>query len=130
MDAERIQLQESISISVQPQYMPDQSNEDAQEFTFAYTVDITNHGDSEVKLLERHWIITDGYNKVREIEGEGVVGKQPNIRPGETFSYSSGAILSTKTGLMEGSYKMCTNDGLSFFAKIKPFALIHPKSLQ
>ena len=67
MDTEKIQLQESISISVQPQYLPDQSNEDAQEFTFAYTVDITNHGDLEVKLLERHWIITDGYNKVREI---------------------------------------------------------------
>ena len=81
-----------------------------------------------MKLLERHWIITDGYNKVREIEGEGVVGKQPNIRPGETFSYSSGAILSTKTGLMEGSYKMCTNDDLVFCKK--NILLIHPKSLQ
>ena len=106
MDIDKTQLQKSISIDVYPQYLPEQSNEDAQEFTFAYTVDITNHGENEVRLLERHWIITDGYNKVREIEGEGVIGKQPNIRPGETFSYSSGAILSTKTGLMEGSYKM------------------------
>lgn len=130
MDIDKTQLQKSISIDVYPQYLPEQSNEDAQEFTFAYTVDITNHGENEVRLLERHWIITDGYNKVREIEGEGVIGKQPNIRPGETFSYSSGAILSTKTGLMEGSYKMLADNGLSFNAIIKPFALIHPKSLQ
>lgn len=130
MDTDKTQLQKSISIDVYPQYLPEQSNEDAQEFTFAYTVDITNHGENEVRLLERHWIITDGYNKVREIEGEGVIGKQPNIRPGETFSYSSGAILSTKTGLMEGSYKMLADNGLSFNAIIKPFALIHPKSLQ
>lgn len=130
MDTKNVHLQKSIAINVHPQYLPEQSNEDAQEFTFAYTVDITNHGENEVQLLERHWIITDGNNTVREIEGEGVIGKQPNIRPGETFSYSSGAILPTKTGLMEGSYKMRTDNGLSFIAIIKPFALIHPKSLQ
>ena len=100
------------------------------EYTFAYTVFISNHGDEPVQLLARHWIITDGNNTIREIEGEGVVGEQPHIKPGETYRYSSGAILATKTGTMEGSYKMLSNEGLSFDAIIKPFGLVHPNSLQ
>lgn len=130
MNSEQMVLQESIEVSVSPQYLPEQSNESVAEYTFAYTVEITNHGDETVQLLARHWIITDGNNSIREIEGEGVVGEQPYIKPGERYQYSSGAILSTKTGTMEGSYKMCSEAGLPFDAIIKPFGLIHPNSLQ
>lgn len=130
MNSEQMVLQESIEVSVSPQYLPEQSNESVAEYTFAYTVEIANHGDETVQLLARHWIITDGNNSIREIEGEGVVGEQPYIKPGERYQYSSGAILSTKTGTMEGSYKMCSEAGLPFDAIIKPFGLIHPNSLQ
>lgn len=130
MNTEQVTLQESIEVNVQPRYLPEQSNESVAEYTFGYTVYISNLGESPVQLLARHWIITDGNNTIREIEGEGVVGEQPHILPGETYRYSSGAILSTKTGTMEGSYKMQSNSGLRFDAIIKPFGLIHPGSLQ
>lgn len=130
MNTEKLALQESIKVSVSPRYLPEQSNEAVAEYTFAYTVEIANHGEEAVQLLARHWIITDGNNSIREIEGEGVVGQQPLIKPGESYEYSSGAILSTKTGTMEGSYKMCSDTGLSFDAIINPFGLIHPNSLQ
>lgn len=130
MNTEQLTLQESIAVNVTPRYLPEQSNEAVAEYTFAYTVEIANLGDVAVQLLARHWIITDGNNSIREIEGEGVVGEQPHIKPGETYQYSSGAILSTKTGTMEGSYKMCSDSGLPFDAIIKPFGLIHPNSLQ
>ena len=97
MNTEQLTLQESIEVNVQPRYLPEQSNESVAEYTFAYTVYIRNLGESAVQLLARHWIITDGNNTIREIEGEGVVGEQPYILPGETYRYSSGAILSTKT---------------------------------
>ena len=130
MNTEKLALQESIKVSVRPRYLPEQSNEAVAEYTFAYTVEIANHGEEAVQLLARHWIITDGNNSIREIEGEGVVGQQPLIIPGESYEYSSGAILSTKTGTMEGSYKLCSDAGLSFDAIINPFGLIHPNSLQ
>ncbi|MDB4456280.1 MAG: Co2+/Mg2+ efflux protein ApaG [Pseudomonadales bacterium] len=130
MNTEKRALQESITVSVSPRYLPEQSNEAVAEYTFAYTVEIANHGEEAVQLLARHWIITDGNNSIREIEGEGVVGQQPLIKPGESYEYSSGAILTTKTGTMEGSYKMCSDTGLSFDAIINPFGLIHPNSLQ
>ncbi|MDA8694490.1 Co2+/Mg2+ efflux protein ApaG [Pseudomonadales bacterium] len=130
MNTEQLTLQESIAVNVTPRYLPEQSNEAVAEYTFAYTVEIANLGDVAVQLLARHWIITDGNNSIREIEGEGVVGEQPHIKPGEIYQYSSGAILSTKTGTMEGSYKMCSDSGLPFDAIIKPFGLVHPNSLQ
>lgn len=123
-------LSDSIEINVEPRYLPDQSNEAIAEYTFAYTVSISNHGEQPVQLLARHWIITDGNNTIREIEGEGVVGEQPLIDPGKTYRYSSGAILGTRTGTMEGSYKMRAEDGINFDAIIRPFGLIHPGSLQ
>ena len=130
MNTEQLTLQESIAVNVTPRYLPEQSNEAVAEYTFAYTVEIANLGDVAVQLLARHWIITDGNNNIREIEGEGVVGEQPHIKPGEIYQYSSGAILSTKTGTMEGSYEMCSDSGLPFDAIIKPFGLVHPNSLQ
>ena len=130
MNTAQLKLQQSIEVKVQPRYLPDQSNEELAEYTFAYTVCIANNSEQSVKLLARHWIITDGNNTIREVEGEGVVGQQPDIMPGKSYSYSSGAILSTKTGTMEGSYKMRSFEGVDFNAIIEPFGLIHPNSLQ
>ena len=126
----QLKLQQSIEVKVQPRYLPEQSNEELAEYTFAYTVRIANNSEQIVQLLARHWIITDGNNTIREVEGEGVVGQQPDIMPGESYSYSSGAILSTKTGTMEGSYKMRSFEGVDFNAIIEPFGLVHPNSLQ
>ena len=130
MNTAQLKLQQSIEVKVQPRYLPEQSNEELAEYTFAYTVRIANNSDQSVQLLSRRWIITDGNNNIREVEGEGVVGQQPAIMPGESYSYSSGAILSTKTGTMEGSYKMRSFEGVDFNAIIEPFGLIHPNSLQ
>ncbi|MDG2473071.1 MAG: Co2+/Mg2+ efflux protein ApaG [Pseudomonadales bacterium] len=130
MNTTQLKLQQSIEVTVQPRYLPEQSNEELAEYTFAYTVSIANNSEQSVQLLARHWIITDGNNTIREIEGEGVVGQQPDIMPGQSYSYSSGAILSTKTGTMEGSYKMRSFEGIDFNAIIEPFGLIHPNSLQ
>ena len=130
MNTAQLKLQQSIEVKVQPRYLPEQSNEELAEYTFAYTIRIANNSEQSVQLLARHWIITDGNNNIREVEGEGVVGQQPDILPGETYTYSSGAILSTKTGTMEGSYKMRSFEGVDFNAIIKPFGLVHPNSLQ
>lgn len=130
MNTHQSQLQGSIEVNAQVRYLAEQSNPDTSEFTFAYTINIANNGEETVQLLARHWIITDGNNSVREIEGEGVVGDQPHISPGETYQYSSGAILATKIGTMEGSYKMLSESGEHFDAIIQPFGLVHPGSLQ
>ena len=130
MDPQQTALQEGIEVDVHPHYLPDQSNPPQAEYAFSYTVFISNHGEEAVQLLARRWIITDGHNCSREIEGEGVVGKQPRILPGETYRYRSGAILATKTGSMEGSYRMCSESGIQFDAAIPPFGLIRPGSLQ
>ncbi len=119
-----------ITVQVQPAYLPEHSNPEQAEYAFAYTVEISNEGDESVQLLSRHWIITDGNNHVREVKGEGVVGQQPHIAPGETYRYSSGAILATRTGMMEGSYTLRSNSGEDFEATIPAFGLVHPGSLQ
>ena len=122
-------IEPDIIVSVQPRYLPEQSNPDSSEFTFAYTVSISNMCSETVQLISRHWIITDSNNHTREVSGEGVVGQQPHIAPGETYQYSSGAILNTKTGTMEGSYQMVSESGHGFDARIEPFGLVHPDSL-
>ena len=124
------QLARSIEIEVEPRYLPEHSDPESAEYTFAYTVTIRNHSDTSVQLLSRHWIITDGNNQVREVKGAGVVGQQPHIGSGKSYRYSSGAILATKTGTMEGSYQMRAESGEQFDATIQPFGLIHPDSLQ
>lgn len=121
---------DDVKVQVTPSYLSEQSNPQNSEYVFAYAVEISNHGTESVQLLARHWIITDGNNLVREIQGEGVVGQQPHIAPGERYRYSSGAILNTKTGTMEGSYSMRSQSGTVFEAVIHPFGLVHPNSLQ
>src|SRR6056300_1003227 len=94
-----------IAITVETEFLADQSAPAQDHYVFSYTITIENRGNIAVKLLRRHWIITDANNKIQEVEGEGVVGLQPHITPGHEFSYSSGAILATPVGCMEGSYK-------------------------
>ena len=96
---------------------------------FSYTVTISNHGIENVQLLSRHWLITDGQNKVQEVKGEGVIGEQPTIVPGSQFSYTSSAMLETATGTMEGSYQMLSQSGENFNTPIPLFMLSRPGAL-
>ena len=119
----------NVQVEVETQYLPDQSDPQGQRFAFAYTITIRNGGEEAVRLLNRHWIITDGDNQVQEVHGEGVVGKQPLIEPGESFSYTSGAVLDTAVGTMEGSYEMISASGRPFIAPIEVFSLVQPSAL-
>ena len=116
----------SIQIRVATDYMQEQSEPDAGRYVFAYTITISNHGDTAAKLLSRHWVITDANGKVQEVSGDGVVGEQPHLNPGERFRYSSGAVIETPVGAMQGRYRMKSDDGRSFYAPIKPFTLAVP----
>ena len=118
-----------IEIAPVAVYLESQSDPDAGRFAFAYTIQITNSGPDSVQLLSRHWYITNARNEVEEVEGPGVVGLQPVIDPGETFQYSSGAILETETGTMHGSYRMVTEAGESFDAPIPLFLLAPPRTI-
>ena len=118
-----------IEISVHCDYLPEQSQPDARRFAFAYTVFIENRGREAARLLSRHWIIADADGRVQEVRGEGVVGKQPYLRPGESYRYTSGTVLETPIGSMHGSYQMLADDGTHFDAEIRPFSLATPMSL-
>jgi ApaG protein len=118
-----------IRVTVSSNYIPAQSAPKARRYVFAYTVRIANEGTESAKLKSRHWIITDGNGKVEQVRGPGVVGEQPMLRPGEHFEYTSGCVLETPRGSMEGSYQMVRSDGTEFDATIAPFALMLPYSL-
>ncbi len=122
-------ISHDIDIQVETAYVADQSEPDQQRYVFAYTITITNAGAIPAKLLSRHWIITDANSKVQEVEGEGVVGEQPHLQPGESFSYTSAAMLETPVGCMQGSYQMMTDNGESFDAPIPVFNLSTPNIL-
>lgn len=115
-----------ISIKVATDYVDDQSEPDVDRYVFAYTITIANQGNVPAKLLSRHWVITDANGKIQEVSGDGVVGEQPHLNPGEKFSYSSGAVLETPVGAMQGSYRMEADNGTSFDAPIPPFTLAVP----
>ena len=115
-----------IRVDVVTSYVEEQSNPGDGRFVFSYTITIRNEGEVPAKLLTRHWIITDANGKVQEVNGEGVVGEQPYLQPGEGFRYSSGAILETPVGAMQGSYRMVADDGRHFDAPIAPFRLAMP----
>lgn len=115
-----------VRIQVATQYVDDQSEPDIDRYVFAYTITIKNLSNVPAQLLSRHWLITDANGKVQEVSGDGVVGEQPKLDPGETFRYSSGAILETPVGAMQGSYKMQADDGIGFDAPIPPFTLAVP----
>ena len=115
-----------IRIQVATSYVDDQSEPESGRYVFAYTITISNDGDVAAKLLSRHWVITDANGKVQEVSGDGVVGEQPYLKPGEQFRYSSGAVLETPVGAMQGLYRMRADDGVSFDAPIAPFTLAVP----
>ncbi|HSC28824.1 MAG TPA: Co2+/Mg2+ efflux protein ApaG [Vicinamibacterales bacterium] len=112
-----------VRVHVVSQYSPERSQPSSSQWFFLYTVTISNEGAEPVQLLTRHWLITDGAGHVEEIHGPGVVGKQPSLRPGESFEYTSGCPLATPFGIMEGTYEMVTSSGDRFDAKIAPFTL-------
>jgi ApaG protein len=118
-----------IEVSVETSYLPEQSDPGSERFVFSYTITIRNEGSEPAKLLRRHWIITDANGKVQEVRGDGVVGEQPHLEPGQGFRYSSGAILETPVGTMQGSYQMVTDAGARFDAPIAPFRLAMPGML-
>jgi ApaG protein len=118
-----------INISVQTAYLPEQSEPDAERFVFSYTITIRNDGGGPARLLNRHWVITDANGEVQEVRGEGVVGEQPYLRPGESFRYTSGTVLATPVGSMEGEYEMVADSGERFLAPIAAFSLSVPRTL-
>jgi ApaG protein len=119
----------AIAIEVATRFLPEESAPDDGRYVFAYTIRIHNHGPVPAQLISRHWIITDANGKVQEVRGDGVVGEQPRLAPGESFEYTSGAVLETGLGTMRGSYRMRTDDGTAFDAPIDPFTLSIPRTL-
>ncbi|MDH5180116.1 MAG: Co2+/Mg2+ efflux protein ApaG [Gammaproteobacteria bacterium] len=118
-----------IRIDVETNYIPEQSRPDKHQYVFSYTITIRNVGAIPARLLTRHWLITDADGKTEEVRGEGVVGEQPYLKPGEGFRYTSGTMLKTPVGSMQGSYQMLADDGVSFDAPIAPFTLSTPNTL-
>lgn len=123
-------MRHRIDIEVQTIYLDDQSEPRERRYVFAYTITIRNEGEIAAKLLTRHWIITDANGRVQEVRGDGVVGEQPRLEPGQGFRYSSGAVIETPVGVMYGSYQMIADDGERFDAPIAPFRLAKPGVLQ
>jgi ApaG protein len=118
-----------VDVSVTTRYLPEQSQPEQERFAFAYDVTIVNQGQLPAKLLSRHWLITDGNGHVQEVRGAGVVGQQPLIAVGDSHTYSSGTVMATRVGTMQGSYQMLAEDGKQFDALIAPFRLAVPGSL-
>lgn len=115
-----------IRVEVDTSYLEDQSDPKERRYVFSYTITIRNEGSVPARLLTRHWIITDSNGKVQEVRGDGVVGEQPYLKPGQGFRYSSGAVLETPVGAMQGSYQMVSDDGEQFDAPIAAFRLAMP----
>jgi ApaG protein len=119
-------LDHLVSVLVETSYLEDQSEPREHRFVFGYTITIRNDGKLPAKLLTRHWIITDANGRQQEVRGEGVVGEQPHLLPGQGFRYSSGAVLETPVGAMQGTYHMVGDDGQRFEAPIPAFSLAIP----
>jgi len=118
-----------IDVDVTTQYIEEQSSPEENRFVFSYTITIHNTGSLAAKLLTRHWIINDANGNVQEVHGEGVVGEQPYLRPDDSFEYTSGTVIETPVGSMEGSYQMITDNGFAFDANIPAFTLSQPNAL-
>lgn len=119
----------NIHVEVTTNYVVEQSDAEQQRYVFAYHITIRNYGHRVVKLLSRHWIITDGNKRVQEVKGDGVIGEQPILAPGEQFQYTSGVVLETPVGSMRGSYEMEYFDGTRFLAEIPVFTLAPPNAI-
>jgi len=124
-----MQSPNSINVTTVVRHLPEESDEAAERFVFAYTITIRNTGTMTAQLISRHWIITDANGQVEEVRGLGVIGAQPVLRPGEQFEYTSGAAIRTMVGTMRGSYQMVAEDGTRFDAPIAEFTLAVPRTL-
>jgi len=119
----------NIEVKVLPAYIADQSDPINNHYVFSYTVTIKNNGSAPAKLLTRHWVITDGDGQTQEVNGDGVIGEQPHLQPGEGFQYTSGTFMNTPFGTMHGSYQMVSDQGEKFDATIPTFQLTVPNAL-
>src|SRR4029078_5379522 len=115
-----------VRVHVESEYAAERSQPSQNQWFFLYTITIANEGREIVQLLTRHWIITDATGRIEEVRGPGVVGKQPILKPGESFTYTSGCPLNTPFGVMQGTYQMVTDAGEHFDATIAPFTLSEP----
>lgn len=122
-------MQYSIEVEAEPTYIPAQSDPEQNRYVFSYTITIRNTGDIAARLLTRHWVITNANGEVQEVRGEGVVGEQPHLKPGEGYQYTSGSIMETPVGSMRGSYQMIADDDTTFDAEIPTFTLAVPGTL-
>ena len=118
-----------IAVAAHATYVADQSDPSRDQYVFAYRIKVTNTGSVSALLMSRHWIITDGEHRVQEVKGQGVIGQQPVLKPGESFEYTSGTQLPTPVGTMRGTYQMVAEDGYAFEATIPPFTLSVPRIL-
>lgn len=118
-----------IQVDVRTEYLDRQSDPGENRYAFAYHISISNKGEKTAQLLSRHWIITDGNQSQQEVHGMGVVGEQPYIQAGETYQYTSGIVLETPIGTMQGSYQLIDESGLAFDAPIAPFLLAIPNAV-
>lgn len=125
-DEERLR----VDVSVRTRYLERESDPEGGRYVFAYTITLRNTGTVGARLLTRHWIITDGDQRDQQVDGEGVVGRQPHLRPGQQYEYTSGAVLATPVGVMRGFYGMKADDGTEFRAPIPAFRLAMPGVLQ
>jgi len=127
--SEFLDINHDISVSVKTEYIASQFIEHEKHYVFSYSISITNNDSKAVKLLSRYWLITDGDNKTSTVAGEGVIGKQPTIEPAKTFTYTSGCILKTPVGTMEGHYQVVDNDNKLQQVEIPVFGLAQPNIL-
>ncbi|HTL34496.1 MAG TPA: Co2+/Mg2+ efflux protein ApaG [Kofleriaceae bacterium] len=119
---------QGIHVRVQSHYLPEQSSPRDDRYVFAYTITIANESTYTAQLRTRHWIITNGRGEIEEVKGDGVVGEQPRLSPGQSFQYTSGCVLTTPIGTMQGSYRFWRDDGTYFDAQIAAFSLSLPIS--
>lgn len=119
----------TIDVQVRTRFVSDQSRPNDNRYVFAYTITLRNEGSVPAQLLARHWVITDANGKIEEVRGDGVVGEQPWMRPGDDFEYTSGTVLETPVGIMGGTYQMLADDGTRFDAPIPHFTLSIPRTL-
>ena len=123
------ETENNIVVEVETNYVEGQSEPDNERYVFSYTITIRNEGGKPAPLLSRHGIITAAHGNIQEVKGEGVVGEQPHLNPGEGFQYTSGAMISTPVGSMRGTYQMVADDGDQFDAEIPAFTLAIPRTL-
>lgn len=122
-------MNSAVCVTVKTTYVAAQSRPEQQRYVYAYTITISNDGDTGAQLISRHWRIKDAKDNLQEVQGVGVVGEQPQLAPGQNYTYTSGVIIETETGIMEGSYQMRRDDGQMFDVPIPAFALVPPHAM-